>query len=208
MTQESSEVPERARLVAEIHLEEFKALRSEINMTLDELTKLVNIYIISLGIVITATFSEFGHSLLPTIVALATPLFAVTWVRKNNTIRRIGVYIGNHLRTELMEITGSRMIFGWEPYITRVNKDRVESILYRLIPLAMFLLPALVTGLAPAIFLEITFDPASKTTDLRAAAWSIFACAALLNFAWTAYWLFFSSDPYDQYPSESRANPR
>jgi len=181
------ETAERDKLIAQIHLEEFKGLRGWLNVHFDMHIRLANLYIIGIGAVVGLTFSQFGHPLFPMLIAFATPYAAGAWLEIYRTAARVQNYIATHLHVELAAIVGTESVLGWE--LRNIVEARRRKSLRRLAPLAIFLFPALVSALGPPAYVTATFDVTKVSPDLRGLAWALCIASLVMNAEWAARWL-------------------
>lgn len=209
------------RAAVDTHLSEFNAIRAEINGLLTHLMRLVEFYFVIFVGVLGLSFSEFGGPLLLFLVIIVTPIMANQWLDKQDTIRRLGTYIGTHLRTRLSSSTKDQGALYWEVYNAIYYKGRPgddrrakwDPVLRFFMPglglsvLALFLTnssedcvdptTANIFSIAPAGIADALGFSASTCGHLET-AWVLFVIGILVNLPWVIRSLTWK-DPYTRF---------
>ncbi len=181
---------------AMVFLEEFKMMRQEIAVRVNEIYRLVYVYqALVLALVIACAF-WFQQPWPLLAVAVISPLFAFNHISRDREIRRLGMYIGIHLKPEMERLLEGPVGMRWELDNTAYYTRLYPRVLHKLNPIAIFFGSSLPTALA------VVFLRPSAPSGIGAAIYDwllpIFTILAVLHVAWIIFWLT-TDDAFEEY---------
>jgi hypothetical protein len=168
-------------------LDEFKALRDEINARSTHCHTIININVVAAGTVSAFALGTPDRLVLLLILPVVGPVLGLLWLDHSYAIRGIGDYLDKQVRPEVNSIVaGNGRILGWESSLDAVEK---EHKLLRFLPLGLpiSLLFAGIPVLALLRVIEVL------TT---AWGWALWAIGLVLTMSFLTIWVRFLVMPW------------
>jgi hypothetical protein len=174
-------------LALSVVLDEFKALRDEIQNRATAAYTILNINITAIAAVAGLLLSKKGDLRLLLILPLVSPSLGLLFVDHSLNIRNLGRYINHRLRPLVDEFTSDPRLLRYEVFVTEYEGNK----LLRLLPLALPL-----TLLFAAVPLAALMFLCFEHTLQRTWAWTIWGTGALVTAAYLVMWTWFVLAPY------------
>lgn len=181
---------------AMVFLEEFKMMRQEIAVRVNEIYRLVYVYLTLVIVLVVVSAFWLRQPWLLLGIAVVSPLFAFNHISRDREIRRLGMYIGIHLKPEMERLLQGPVGMRWELENTEYYTRLYPRVLHKLNPIAIFFGSSLPTTLA-----VVLLQPASPSGFGAAVyAWLAPALVGLLimHAAWIIFWLT-TDDAFEEY---------
>ncbi len=136
--------------VLKVVMDEFKALRDEINQRATYCHTLININIVASTALVGVVLSYPNRVELLLILPILSPILGLLWIDHSYAIRNIGDYINEKLQPAVVDaLKGGNDLLRWEGYLD--EHERTQKKLLRVLPLGIPIL--VVFGAVPLLAL-------------------------------------------------------
>jgi hypothetical protein len=181
---------------AMVFLEEFKMMRQEIAVRVNEIYRLVYVYIAFVLVLSVACGFWLRQSWPLLAVAVASPLFAFNHISRDREIRRLGMYIGIHLKPEMEKLLQGVVGMRWELENTQYYTSLYPRVLHKINPIAIFFGSSLPATLA--VILLRPDSPSGFAAAIYGWLTPILIALAVAHAAWIIFWLT-TDDAFEEY---------
>jgi hypothetical protein len=168
-------------------LEEFKALRDEINQRATHCHTIININIVASGTVGAFALGDPARVDLLLLIPILSPVLGLLWLDHSFSIRNIGDYIKNNLSGSVNKYAGGEgTLLHWESFLDEHEKGHK---LLRFLPLGVPI--GLVFAGIPLVAL------ARVVAEIDSGwGWLLWGLGAALTAAFVALWITFLAIPW------------
>jgi hypothetical protein len=174
-------------LRVQVMLDEFKALRDEINDRATHCHTVININVVASGSVAAFALEDPSRLALLLLLPVLGPVLGLLWLDHSYAIRGIGDYINGYLRPEINELAaGDGRLLGWETFLDMHEK---EHKLLRFLPLGLPI--SLIFAGVPALALGVAVS-AVETVE----GWALWGLGLALIFSFLTVWIRFLTIPW------------
>jgi hypothetical protein len=178
--------PDNAADVLKVALDEFKALRDEINQRATYCHTLINLNVLATGTLGGFVLSHPKRDELLLLLPVLNPVLGLLWLDHSYAIRNMGNYIDTEIKATVRAAVDGARVLRWEEYL---DEHEQRHKLLRFLPLGV---PILV------LFTAIPLIALARVRSSVGIGWggAVWVLGAVLTVSFLLLWLVFMLTPY------------